>query len=271
MNKLPDTSGNYETALANAEKGIVSIPIAPGKKGIPLVKWKRWQTEMPPPELLKEWFADTRVNVAIITTGMVVFDCEEQTRAKLVLDECGDTPHKVLTPGGGIHLGYRKRKGSVVQNLVKIKGLPIDIRTDGGLEMIPNSRTEHGEYRWIGDGLRPVADLPVARISWTRERTRRRVIVSAVADGDDPHGLLYRGRRYVEKIDKAEDGKNGHTSLFVAALKIVRFVKSDRELAWQLLLHYNATRCIPPWDVDDPRALAALEHKLDEAMKKARI
>ena len=82
-----------------------------------------------------------RTNIAIITSGLVLFDCENPEEADRVLEHCGETSHKLRSPGGGLHLGYRKRKGVALSNQVKIKGLPIDIRTDGGLEMIPNSET----------------------------------------------------------------------------------------------------------------------------------
>src|SRR5688500_18941575 len=68
---------------------------------------------------------------------------------------------------------YRKRKGVVVANQVKIKGLPIEIRSDGGLEIIPQSETEAGRYEWLGKGLLPISNLPVANIGWTRKRVRR--------------------------------------------------------------------------------------------------
>jgi hypothetical protein len=259
----PNTTGNYELALAHAEKGIVSIPCHPGTK-IPCVKWKQWQHEMPPAEVLRTWFADTRNNIAIITTGMVVFDCDDPEKAELVIEHCGDTPHKVRTPRGGIHLGFRKRKGSIVGNQVKIKGMPIDIRTDGGLELLPNSRTEVGAYEWLGEGLRAISELPVACIGWTRERKRRQ-IHTAVALDTAPHSLLWRGRLYVDRFERAVSGQGGHTTTFVSALKIVTFVNGDRDLAWQLLLYYNATKCDPSW-----REEPELKHKLDDALMKAR-
>lgn len=273
MRDLPDTPTNIDAALAAAEIGLVAIPCHPGTK-IPCVKWKELQDgRIPPEELLREWFADPRRNIALICSGLVVFDCDDAAKAQLVIDECGDTPEKVRTPRGGIHLPYRKRKGVVVRNQVKIKGQPIDIRTDGGLRLTPPSRTEHGAYEWLGEGLKPISELPVAKVGWTRTRVRKR-IQSAVEEQCSGSRLLYRGRLYVDTFDRrAVDGQGGHTSLFVAALKIVSFVRrlgGTPEDAWQLLLHYNATKCDPPWDLTDPRDEAALRHKLAEALRNAR-
>ena len=111
---------SYEAALDADAKGYTCIPILPGLK-IPAVKWKRFQTEMPTHELYRTWFENTRNGIALITAGLVVFDCDELAKAQLVLEECGPTTHMVRTPRG-VHLGYRRRKGVVGKNLVQIKG-----------------------------------------------------------------------------------------------------------------------------------------------------
>ena|SRR5438067_12046339 len=82
MSKHPDSTGTYEIALEARQKGIVAIPCYPGTK-IPMVKWKRWQEETPPSEFLQLWFHGTRSNIAIITTGLVVFDCDDAAKAEL--------------------------------------------------------------------------------------------------------------------------------------------------------------------------------------------
>ena len=262
MNTTIDTAGNYELALSNAQKGIVSIPCHPGTK-VPSVAWKRWQGEAPPTELLREWFRDHRANIAILTQGMVLIDIDDPAFLDLAVRHCGDTPYKVRTPRGGTHLGYRARKGVAVRNQVKVKGHPIDIRTNGGLALIPPSRTGDGEYAWLGDGLRAISELPVARIGWTRERRRRQIKTAVAAEGD-PHGLLWRGRKYVDAFDQAVSGESGHRATFVSALKIATFAARDPDLTWQLLLYYNATKCDPEWSERE------LRHKWEDALKIAK-
>src|SRR5947208_11908873 len=95
---------NIAAALEALDKGFVPIPCHPGTK-VPAVKWKEWQTTMPTEDQVREWF-DVERNIAIITTGMVLFDCDDPAQAERVLAECGDTTHKILTPGGGVHLGF---------------------------------------------------------------------------------------------------------------------------------------------------------------------
>lgn len=259
MNLISDITGNYEIALANAAKGIVSIPIVPGTK-VPAVKWRHWQHSMPPTEMLRDWFADEQRNIAIITTGLVIFDCDDPTKAELVLQKCGDTPYQARTPRG-IHVGYRKAESVPLRNLVKVNGMQIDIRTDGGIAMIPHSTTAHGRYEWLTAGLPAKSDLPVANIWWTCE-PRRASVRSLMPVHDGMSRLLYRGRKYVDTFERAVSGQSGHTTTFISALKIARFAGCDRHIAWELLLYYNATKCDPPWERE-----TELEHKLDDALK----
>src|SRR3982074_1881016 len=123
MNSVSD---NVELAQVPDRKGHVCIPCFPGTK-VPMVKWKPYQTRRPGLEEYTRWFRDTAANIAIICTDMVLFDVDDIAKAEVVLRECGDTPHKLWTPNGGIHLGYRKEHGAVVMNQVRINGLPIDI------------------------------------------------------------------------------------------------------------------------------------------------
>jgi hypothetical protein len=249
----------YEVALANREKGIVSIPCKPGTKH-PLVRWKRWQNEMPSVELLESWFKGTRNNIAILTSGMVVFDCDDPAKADLVLEKCGPTSHRLRTPRSGVHLGYRKRKGVDVKNLVKIKGLPIDIRTDGGLEMVPPSVTEEGVYEWLGEGLRPVSELPVAKVSWTRTRTRRKVQEQVVSP--DATFMELRAQKWLEKVEGAISGQRGHSATFRVACKLTHYFGLGEEAAVRLLLEVFNPKCEPEWSEGEMR------HKVADALKK---
>jgi hypothetical protein len=267
MERSADIPENLQRALLAAENGYVPIPILPGTK-IPAVKWKPWQEEMPGEDLIRAWFADSRRNLAIITAGLVVFDVDDAAKAELVLRECGPTPHLLRTPRGGLHLGYRKRKGAVVINQVKIKGLPIDIRTDGGLELLPPSRTENGAYEWLGDGLKPRDELPLSKIGWTRERSRRkaRTVVQPLPDPSldaDREGLVRRARAYLATIEGAISGQRGHHRTFrVACVLTHKFGLTFAE-AWPLLLEWNET-CEPPWSERE------LHHKLSDAIEKRR-
>lgn len=249
---------SLDTALHALSCGIAPIPCR-GK--VPLVRWKVWQTQLPTRAQVMEMFARPGLNVAIVTTGMALFDCDDPAKAGLVLAECGDTPHRVKTPRGGIHLGYRKRKNALLTNRVRIKGEPIDMRTDGGIEVI-EGRTRDGVYEMLGP-LRPVSELPVANIGWTRERVRRAAARTVLA----PDPATCAALKYVEAIDRSEQGKSGSTKCFVAMLKCLTLARGDAERAWPLALHYNRTRCDPPWDEEAEEGPDSLRKKLRDARK----
>lgn len=256
MNRQPDTLG---IALDALEKGFAPIPVVAGTK-IPAVKWKQWQAMLPPEDLVREWFS-VRSNIAVVTSGMVVFDVDDPEKAELVIAECGTTPHMLRTPRGGVHLGYRKRKGSVVSNQVKLKGLPIDIRTDGGLELIADSFTDMGAYTWLQSGLRPISELPVANIGWTREQTKKRV--KTVVLDENAEVMVRRARAYVATIEPAVSGQAGHNRTFRVACTLVQKFGLTAEQAWPILVEFGE-RCQPPWSEGE------LKHKLEDAVKLKR-
>jgi hypothetical protein len=247
-----------DLALARAGLGYRFIPCLQGTK-VPAMKWRRYQTESPTEVDYCNWFADARTNIAMITTGFVIFDCDDPEKSTLVLEQCGDTPHKIRTPRGGIHLGYRARQGVVVGNRVRIRGLDIDIRAENGLEMLPPSRTERGGYRWLGAGLLPIADLPVAKIGWTRQRTRR-VVSSLIIDDLDM--TIRRARAYLSRIEGAISGQRGHDRTFRAACVLTRKFGLTFEQALPLLKEWSDCCCEPPWSDTE------LTHKLVDALHR---
>lgn len=197
----PDT---LAAALDAFDKGYTPIPCA-GK--VPLVKYKEFRTDRPTREQIAELFAARPgANLAILTDGMVLFDVDRSDLAELVIEKCGETSHKLKTPRG-FHLGYRRRMGLVLKNSVKIKGLDLDIRTTAGIEIIAPSFTEQGGYEWLTSGLRPISELPLAKIGWTRERKKKPPKVPAVTDAYAAAALRYEA----ERVAAAEEGTRNAT------------------------------------------------------------
>jgi hypothetical protein len=108
------------------------------------------------------------------------------------------------------------------------------------LPMLPDSVAE--ELNAVKEETR----LPVARI---------------VIDAES------RTLKYVEQIAPSEQGNNGSASCIKAMLKILSLVGGDIDKAWPLALHYNRTRCVPPWDEDAENGPDSLKRKLSEAVK----
>lgn len=246
---------NFETALDARQKGIVAIPVIRGTK-TPAVKWKEWQTAMPPIELQREWFRE-RCNICIICRDMVLYDCDDPAKVELVIEKCGETLYKVKTPHG-LHLGYRRRAGVQLSNRIDIKGLAIDLKTNGGLAMIPDSETVDGRYEWLGPGLIPISQLPVANIGWTRERVKKRVV--PVVASEDLDFMERRALAWLNKVPGAISGQGGHNATMRVAGKLIQYFQLDLGRAFRCLKIWNE-KCEPCWEDKD------LEHKLLDAQK----
>jgi hypothetical protein len=115
---------------------------------------------------LVEKFCDTygEANIGTTTGGVVGLllvdvDSMDESLWTSCVERFGDTPAKVRTASGKLHLWYRS-PGSV-RNAQRLDGLPIDIRGDGGFAVLPPSvRTGLGAYSWIEGGLHVLGQLP---------------------------------------------------------------------------------------------------------------
>ena len=264
MEVPPSTNGPLEAALDAREKGIVASPCYPLTK-VPKVKWKQWQTEMPPLAMQMDWFRDTRVNIAILTTSIVLFDIDDPNLVDEVLGHTGPSPHFLRSPRSGTHIGFRARKGVEMRNEVRIRGKAIDIRADGGIAMIPPSRTPDGRYEWLGPGLHRISDLPVARIGWTRERKRRQVR-SVVAPSGDADVMGRRAWAWAACVEGAISGQRGHDKFFRFVCKMLHPAPRGFGLtvpqAMPIIEAFNE-QCEPPFSDRE------IDHKVSDALKKA--
>jgi hypothetical protein len=262
METSPDTAGTFEAAQAYARRGWPIIPLA-GK--VPAVR--NWQMFEATAVNVRYWFGSRRCNVGLRTggeSGYIVVDTDSAAAEAWVLAHLPETPMIALSGNGSTHRYYStppKKKIRNKQGWKRIRGL--DVRGDGGFIVLPGSihPATGRPYEWKSEIWLP-SGLPAFSPRWVYER--RRHVQTALADVLDPTHLLARGRSYVDKLPVAVSGQNGHTTTFVAAVKIVKLVGRNRDAAWDLLRYYNATRCEPAWDEK------ALLHKLDEALKHAR-
>jgi len=258
MEKQPDTTGPLDTALCCAALGYRCIPIRPGAKAPPLLKWKEYQARVPNEEEYRTWFADTRRNIAVLTGEVVVADVDDPSLLDLVMEKCGETEVMSKTPSGGFHLWYRKRRGLHVGNRVDVRGRDFDLRAEGGYAIIPPSQTDAGRYEWLGQGLPVIAELPLFKVSWCRERVRRRLHV--IVPVDDSDRMVRRARAYLATIEGAISGNRGHDRTMRAAGVLIQKFGLSLEQAWPLFLEWNE-QCEPPWSEKE------LLHKLQDAIR----
>lgn len=150
-----------ESALYYREKLNFSIiPIIPRKKK-PLIKWEKYQKELPAIDEVKEWWTKTpNANIGIVTgkiNNLAVIDFDKhkpEYSEEIALEyfpENIETP-TVLTPSGGLHLYFKYPTKQELTNNTGI--LPaIDLRANGGYIIAPPSmNSKKKQYEWI-DGL----------------------------------------------------------------------------------------------------------------------
>lgn len=226
-------------AHAYAARGWSVLPIEPrGKR--PLVAWTGLQRRIADRAEIDAWFNQwPDANVGIVTGGisrLVVVDVDAQHGGLASLAaterEHGALPPTVeaITGGGGRHLYFASSRA--IHNRVGI--LPgIDLRAEGGCVVAPPSVHPSGRrYAWA-EGHAP-DELPPARLpARFLDATR----ASAPAGHDPAHW-----RRLVH--DGVAEGERNATIASLTGHLLWRGV--DPDVALELLLAWNRTRCRPP-------------------------
>lgn len=148
--------------------GISIIPITPRQK-FPACRWAGYQKRLATPEEVASW--GERDAYGIVTgalSGLVVVDCDDAEAEAWVASHLPQTPLRVRTGGGGLHLYYR-HPGGRVPNRAKVGGMRLDVRGDGGQVLGPGSLHPSGStYTLEADEIsQAVLDrLPVYQPEW---------------------------------------------------------------------------------------------------------
>jgi hypothetical protein len=257
MNLQCNTNGILGQVLALSGKGYRCIPLLPRSKA-PAVKWKRYQFVAPSAAELKGFFGGDDRNCGVICGDLVIVDCDDADQVDYVVAAAGDTPYRVRTPHGGMHLGYRLRPGESLANRVRVNGRPIDLRACGGYAVVPPSQlADGGSYQWEHEPP-TLDDLPLFAAGWMRDRPP---VVLPIAVSGNESERVRRARAYLSKIEGAIAGHRGHDRTFrVACVLTHKFGLGPAE-ALALLAGWNR-RCEPEWSTVE------LRHKLADALAK---
>jgi hypothetical protein len=207
----------------------------------------RWWTEAPP------------ANVAIRTghDGPLVVDVDGEEGLAALADleaRHGPLPRTptARTGGGGKHYFFASPHGLIIKNRVKIQGLPIDTRGEGGYVVAPPSLHSSGNrYEWeIAPKDAPLAPAP----QWLLDSVTNG---AAGPDGrDQPTGngkLRLRVRAdHIETAPGASEG-NRHAQ----ALRLVGAALARGEPADDVEAHAVdwAARCNPPFPEPEIRRI----------------
>jgi hypothetical protein len=176
------------------------------------------------------------------------------------------------TGSGGRHLHFLCHDDTI-RNARNHRGLPIDVRGQGGYVVAPPSSNAKGDYAWlISPDEVPVAEAPLWLLEWVRSRdgadgvtsffrgngaTKPKVLLTVRPDrGTD---VQARAIAYLTQCPPAVSGQGGHDQTFDVARAIVFGFDLGPAVGYDLIHQYYNPRCKPPWSE------AELRHKCQDA------
>lgn len=165
LNNLPKTSNVLVEAIEYLGRGWSVIPIHPTKK-IPLVKWKKYQSELPTEHDIDYWFElFPDAQIAVITgtiSGLIVVDADSENAKIFCKANNLTSPFAVKTKRGMHYYFAHPGKGYKKKNATNLYGVShLDLRGDGGYVLAPPSHGKNWEPLlidwedmpvWSGDG-----------------------------------------------------------------------------------------------------------------------
>lgn len=132
-----------DEALKYSQKGLSVIPIAKDKT--PLVPWKEYQERRATEDEIKQWWVKSpNANVGIVTgkiSGITVLDCDSTEAIEAFQSIYKGYTVTAQTPRG-VHYYFQYKEGT--RNTVKIKGIDLDLRSEGGYVVAPPSISSDG-------------------------------------------------------------------------------------------------------------------------------
>jgi hypothetical protein len=222
--------------------------------------WKRWRT----------------ANLAVCTgqeSGVWVLGPDGiagiEALAELVREHGGLPRTPTARSGsGGRHNYFRWPADGNITNRRNHRGLPIDVRGEGGYAVAPPSCNIGGPYAWE---IHPAECEPAEAPAWLLEWCR-----TAERPGGNPppapspprmtaaNGLSVAERaiRYLSRMPPAISGQGGHGATMAAARVVVHGFDLGPGAGFQLLWEQYNPRCEPPWSEKE------LRHKCEEADTK---
>lgn len=179
--------------------GVNVIPIGADKR--PLGPWKRWQTErqvkIPPGDddaFLLEHFERRGTNLGAVTgaiSSIVVADADSRGAWDALVRACGGAlpPTVIANTAKGRHVWFA-HPGGEIRNSVRLAGVPLDVRGDGGYVVCPPSIHPSGvPYTWGRSPLEhwPPASLPEGLLDLLRPPDTPRGVSSALFPRGNNH------------------------------------------------------------------------------------
>jgi hypothetical protein len=187
------------------------------------------------------------------TPGVVCIDCDDAEGHELVKRSCPATPVSQRTPGGGVHLIYRRPPVEYlpIRAKTRIKGIlyNVDIRADHGYFLAPGSTRGGKSYQWTQPWtLELLEQAPVYDPQWLPHEssaTRRKVTEhldheEAIERIDLPMALRkQRAAKYLAKCPGSEQGRGADGYCYALAMCVLWGFGVDSETAHELLYEWG--------------------------------
>lgn len=245
-------------ALDYAARGWSVVPVQPRGK-VPCIAWQEFQNRHADEVEIRRWFKRwPNANIALVTgpiSRLVVVDVDPAHGGEDSLREWqernGPLPPtlEAISGGGGRHL-YFHSADPVLRNRVGL--MPgIDLRARGGLIVAPPSIHPSGaHYRWregFSPDERPALPLPARLHDYLRGRAR---------SGHPP--------AYWRELVRDGVGEGTRNTTIASLCGHLLWHGVDPEVALELLLAWNRTRCRPPLGDNEVAAVVASIRRLHE-------
>lgn len=244
-------AGNLAHAvLALARMGYAVFPCIPGGKR-PAVRGGFKAATRDPGTIQAWWTRWSTANLAVATFGVVVVDIDTagqgwppdpEQRAAIRETQCP----LARTPRGGFHLYFRLPLGKRWRCSAGQLARGVDVRTTGGYVVVPPSRTDAGQYKWLRP-LVPPGRLPLPP-QWLAAALDQ---LALPARHSPPNG--YRAHLADAPATLREGQRNCGLASLAGRLRRAGASQAELEAA---LLAFNSTRCQPPLPEREVLAIA---------------
>ena len=272
-------SAILEAAVRMSEMGLAVHWLRPPSGGQPEGRGKApidrgWQKKprLFPDQLRKRYRAGYNVGLHTgVVFGarvlLVVVDCDSPEAMQWCQVHLPQTPMQARTRTG-YHLYYRRLPVlQSVPNRVRVDGVALDLRGDGGNVVAPPSVHPEGTvYQWV-EPLDHVtlANLPVYRPEWFPRPPAPESVPVILPVGAPQAEPYRRACAYARGTPGAVAGQGGSLATFKLAVALVRGFALPEEQALALLQQEFNPRCEPPWTEPE------LRHKVRCAAEAGRV
>lgn len=191
------------------------------------------------------------------TPGVVIVDCDDQAGVEMAKRRCPDTPVMQRTPGGGVHLVYRRPDGPYVPIRAKTRlgGVlyNVDIRADHGYILAPGgfSVKRRKSYEWTEPWTRKLLEqAPVYDPRWlAHEPSSNRRQVNEFLDHEEAIELVetpmaqrkQMAMKYLAKCPGSEQGRGADGYCYALAMCLLWGFGLEADIANDLLYEWGQT------------------------------